>query len=155
MKTSKATFVQNNLKEDTGFLLLQLSHLWDNYHERVLKKHYRFSSVQYAVLASVHWCVMYSDKEVTQSYLAHHTKINPMTISQVLGALEKKGYISRKPHSTDTRANAVTVTPKGEELLKDAILLIAKADAKFFNILGEKNTKIFNKFMVELIEEND
>ena len=149
------SFINKNLAKDSGFLLLQLSRLWDNYHEKALKKHYSLSSIQYAVLASVYWCVLNSDKEITQTFLARHTKIDPMTISQVFKVLEKKGYISRKTNSTDIRAKSVTLTDEGEGLIQKAVITIAATDTKFFNTLGEENTVIFNKFMVDLINDND
>ena len=155
MNKPHSPFVFENLEDDTGFLLLQLSRLWDGYHEKALKKHYDLSSMQYAVLASVYWCVLHSDKEITQTYLARHTKIDPMTISQVFKVLEKKNYISRKTNSTDIRAKSVTLTSEGEALMQKAVVTIAATDVKFFNILGKENTKLFNKFMVNLINEND
>ena len=148
-------FVYESLEDDTGFLLLQLSRLWDEYHERALKKHYNLSSMQYAVLASVYWCVLHSDKDVTQTCLARHTKIDPMTISQVFKVLEKKNYIVRTTSSTDIRAKSVTLTEEGEALMQKAVLTIAATDAKFFKVLGAENTEIFNKLMVNLIQEND
>lgn len=155
MNKSHFPFVHEDLENDTGFLLLQLSHLWDEYHERVLKKHYNLSSMQYAVLASVYWCVLDSDKEVTQTYLARHTKIDPMTISQVFKVLEKRNYVTRKTNSMDIRAKSVMLTEEGEALMQKAVVTIAATDAKFFNILSKDNIKLFNKFMVDLINEND
>ena len=155
MDKSYSPFISDTLETDTGFLLLQLSRLWDGYHEKVLKKHYNLSSMQYAVLASVYWCILHSDKEITQTYLARHTKIDPMTISQVFKVLEKKNYILRKTNSADIRAKSVTLTNEGEALMQKAVVTIASADAKFFNILGKENTKLYNKFMVDLINDND
>jgi DNA-binding MarR family transcriptional regulator len=155
MDKSNSPFVQEDLNEDTGFLLLQSSRLWDEFHERTLKRHYNLSSMQYAVLASVYWCVLHNDKEITQTFLAHHTKIDPMTISQVFKVLENKGYILRKTNSEDVRAKSVTLTDEGKSLVQKAILTIANTDAKFFNILGKERTAIFNKCMVDLIEDND
>ena len=155
MNNLHSPFVYENLEDDTGFLLLQVSRLWDEYHEKVLKKHYNISSMQYAVLASVYWCVLHSDKEITQTYLARHTKIDPMTISQVFKVLEKKGYILRKTNSTDIRAKSVTLTDEGETLMKKAVQTIAATDAKFFNILGKDSTRFFNRCMVDLINDND
>ena len=154
MEKEKSPFVIENLEEDTGFLMLQVSNLWEIYHDRALKKHHGISHMQYAVLASVHWLVLHSDKQVTQTILAQHTRIAPMTISQMFKVLEAKGYIYRKTHSTDVRAKAVDLTPAGKELMRKAVVTILNVDTKFFQALG-KYTPRFNRCLVELLEAND
>jgi len=110
----ESPFVVENLEEDTGFLMLQVSHLWEYYHDKALKKYHDISHMQYAVLASIYWLVLHSEKEVTQTRLAQHTKIASMTISQMFKVLEARGFIYRKTHSTDVRAKAVDLTPEGK-----------------------------------------
>jgi DNA-binding MarR family transcriptional regulator len=154
MGTTDSPFITENLEEDTGFLMLQISRLWAEYHERVTKKYYNITHMQYAVLASVYWLVLHEKREVTQTILAKHTKIDPMTISQVFKVLEKKGYIYRKTHSTDVRAKAVNLTQEGKELMNKAVNSIFNVDTKFFKALG-KNIVHFNSYLVTLLKEND
>ncbi|GHT06223.1 hypothetical protein FACS189423_11090 [Bacteroidia bacterium] len=154
MKKTDSPFKIENLEEDSGFLMLQTSRLWQEKHERVLKRHYNLSHMQYAVLASVYWLILHSEKEVTQTILARHTKIDPMTISQVFKVLEKKNYIFRQRHSTDVRANSVFLTEQGKELMKDAVASVIEVDTKFFQVLG-KNIKNFNKELLLLLKDND
>ena len=154
MEKEKSPFAVENLEEDSGFLMLQVSNLWEYYHDRALKKYHDISHMQYAVLASVYWLVLHSGKEVTQTILAQHTKIAPMTISQMFKVLEAKGYIYRKTHSTDVRAKAVDLTPEGKELMRKAVITILNVDTKFFHALG-KNTPRFNHCLVELLKSND
>ena len=154
MEKEKSPFVEENLEEDTGFLMLQVSNLWEIYHDKALKKYHGISHMQYAVLASVYWLVLHSNKEVTQTILAQHTKIAPMTISQMFKVLEEKGYIRRKTHSTDVRAKAVDLTPAGKELMREAVNTILNVDTKFFRSLG-KNTQRFNRCLVEILKAND
>jgi DNA-binding MarR family transcriptional regulator len=147
-------FIIENLRNDTGFLMLQTSRLWDEYHERAIKKYYNITYIQYAVLASVYWLAIHGKKEVTQAILAKYTKMDPMTISQVFKVLEKKGYIYRKTHSTDVRAKSVYFTPEGEELISKAVATVVNIDNKFFRILGE-NIEHFNSYLLALLKEND
>ncbi|MDR2621844.1 MAG: MarR family transcriptional regulator [Dysgonamonadaceae bacterium] len=154
MDTTINPFEIENLEEDTGFLMLQISRLWEEYHDRVMKKYYNITHMQYAVLASVYWLVLHEKREVTQTILAKHTKIDPMTISQVFKVLEKKGYIYRKTHSTDVRAKSVNLTPEGKEMMNKAVGTIYNVDSKFFKILG-KNIVHFNNYLVTLLKEND
>ena len=110
--------------------------------------------MQYAVLASVCWLVYNSDKQVTQSMLSQHTKISPMTISQIFKVLEAKGYIFRTKHPTDVRAKIVNLTEKGNDLVNRAFITICDVDAKFFKILG-KTTNRFNKCLYGLLLTNE
>jgi DNA-binding MarR family transcriptional regulator len=133
--------------------MLQVSSLWANAHDKALKRYHGLSHMQYAVLASIYWLVLHSDKQVTQTILAHHTKINPMTISQMFKVLEAKGYIYRTTHATDVRAKSVNLTPEGKELLDNAFKTIWEVDTKFFKSLG-KHTRRFNSYLYELLKAN-
>ena len=150
----QSPFIVENLEEDTGFLMLQVSNLWETAHDKALKKYHGISHMQYAVLASVYWLVLHSDKEITQTILAQHTRIAPMTISQMFKVLEAKGYIYRTTHSTDVRAKAVDLTPAGKELMHQAIITILNVDTKFFQELG-KNIPRFNRSLLDLLQAND
>ena len=154
LEKEKSPFVVENLEEDTGFLMLQVSNLWEYYHDRALKKYHDISHMQYAVLASIYWLVLHSGKEVTQTILAQHTRIAPMTISQMFKVLEAKGYIYRKAHSTDIRAKTVDLTPSGKELMRKAVITILNVDTKFFHNLG-KNIQRFNRCLVDILVANE
>ena len=154
MNIDKSPFIIEDLKDDTGFLMLQVSNLWNNRHDKALKKNHGLSHMQYAVLASVCWLVYHSDRQVTQSLLSQHTRINPMTISQIFKVLEAKGFILRTKHPTDIRAKIVCLTDAGNELMHKAFQTIWDVDAKFFRLLG-KNTSRFNSYLYELLNAND
>lgn len=146
-------FTCKDLTKDTGFLMLQVSSLWAISHDKALKRYHNLSHMQYAVLASVYWLVLYGE-EVTQVRLSQHTKISPMSISKMLKGLEIKGYVYRTAHSTDDRAKAVRLTDQGKQILNKAIKTIAGVDAKFFHVLG-KNVTRFNSYMFDLLQGND
>ena len=155
MNKKDSAFTTGKLDDDTGFLVLQISRLWEFGHERVLKKHHNISHIQYAVLATVYWLSKYDkDREITQSYIAKHTKIDPMTVSQVSKILEGRGYIQRQVCPTDVRAKVLSLTREGNELVERAIPFMIDFDSKFFGILG-KNIKNFNKYLSELLYVND
>ncbi|MCL1868296.1 MAG: MarR family winged helix-turn-helix transcriptional regulator [Paludibacter sp.] len=154
MKKNISLFITDNLDEDSGFLMLRVSKLWEEAHERALKKHYDISHLQYAVLASVHWLILHGQKEVTQIVLSQHTKINPMAISLTLKDLEYKGYVCRKTSAADARAKCTFITDKGQELMQSVFVKIFAADEKFFNVLGGKRQK-FNSHMLKLLQANE
>jgi len=154
LKEEKSPFIIENLSNNSGFLMLQVSGLWENYHDKVIKKYYDLSYMQFSVLASSYWLILHSEKQVTQTILANHTKISPMTISQMLKVLEAKGYIYRTVHSTDVRAKAVYLTDSGKDVVNKTMKIIYDLNARFFRVLG-KDLKIFNRYMFELLNANE
>ena len=154
MNIENSPFIIEDLRDDTGFLMLQVSNLWNNRHDKAVKKNHGLSHMQYAVLASVSWLIYHSGKQVTQSLLSQHTKINPMTISQIFKVLEAKGYILRTKHPTDIRAKIVSLTKEGDKLMHKAFQTIWDVDSEFFKVLG-KNTNRFNGYLYELLISNE
>lgn len=73
--------------------------------------------------------------------------------SNVLRTLEEKGLILRKPHPTDTRAKALSITAQGRKLAVQAIGVVEKIDHEFFKGLGG-NSKKFNEYLLALIAAN-
>ena len=148
-------FTIENPDDYSGFLMLQVSSLWKEVQEQILKKHHGITHIQYVVLASIYWLLLHGKKEVTQIILSKHTKIAPMTISQTFKVLEKKGYVYRQTHSSDVRAKSVFLTPKGEELIRRAAPDITVADDRFFSSLKGEDIKKFNSYMLSLLRFND
>ena len=154
MNKEKSPFIIEDLKEDSGFLMLQVSNLWNSRHDKVLKKNHGISAMQYAVLASICWLVYHGNQQVTQSFLAQHTKINPMTVSQMFKVLEARGYIYRTTHPADIRAKVVNLTMEGKKLIDEAFKTIWDVDEKFFKVLGNNHER-FNRYMYELLKGNE
>lgn len=152
MKKFEHPFSIRHIEDNSGFLLWQLTSIWQQQQKKVLEERHDISHSQYIVLASTYWLTL-NQEEVTQVVLCKHTKIEPMTVSQILKGLQKNGYIERKPHSIDTRAKSVSLTPQGKALMKEAIETIENLDANFFKSLG-KGINRFNSEMIRLIKMN-
>jgi len=150
----KSPFLIEDPAEDSGFLMLQASNLWSYYQAKALRRFYGLSHMQFNVLASVAWQVLHNGKEITQVEIAHHIKSEPTAVSQMIRALEDKGYISRTTNSTNIRAKSVELTEEGKDLMIKVMQTIYDVNAKFFSILG-KNIKRFNGDLSELINAND
>ena len=106
---------------------------------------------QFVVLASLAYLSQNSN-EVTQIMISKLSGIDVMTISQILGLLEKHNFVKRKEHSKDTRAKAVTLNKKGEEILQKAVPLVEQIDEFFFGKL-DSDEEQFKYFLVRLNEE--
>jgi len=153
LKKKESIFEIDNLEEDSGFLMLQVSNLWKNFHSEILKKYHGLTYRQYIVLASIYWLSLHDTEQITQTMLAKHSRIDAMSLSHVFRGLEAKGYIHRIPHPADVRAKVVSLTQEGKELIDQAVRVIVEIDQQFFKSLG-KNTNHFNDFLKKLLKAN-
>jgi len=148
----ESLFELEDLERNTGFLMLQVSNLWKEYHDKVLKKCHGLSHIQYAVLAGISF--YHNKKPISQALIAQHSRIDPMIVSQTFKQLENKRYISYVSHPADAGEEVIALTPKGEELVSQVLGTIVETDIKFFKSLGE-NAGSFNNYLKTLLEVND
>lgn len=149
---AKTDFSFGKPEESTGFLLWQVTNLWQREIKRALEK-YELTHSQFVLLASIHWLTL-NKKNVTQILLSNHTKIDPMTTSTVLRTLQTKGLIKRKESKTDTRAKTVGLTEIGLKSIKQAIKTVEQFDRQFFGSL-DKNTRDFNSKLTTLLDNEN
>ena len=123
---------------------------WHSMIKKELKK-MNLTHPQFVVLASLAYLLQDSD-EVTQVMISKLSGIDVMTVSQILNLLEKNDFVKRKEHSRDTRAKAVILNKKGEEILQKAVPLIEQIDEIFFKKL-DTDEEQFKHFLVRLNEE--
>ncbi|GHT14922.1 MarR family transcriptional regulator [Bacteroidia bacterium] len=150
MESIDNTFSVENAEDSSGFLLWQVTSLWQRKIRDSLKQ-YDLTHSQYVLLTCLHWLTLHG-QEVTQIVLSSNSKIDPMTTSTVLRTLQQKGLIRRKEHSTDTRAKKIDITEKGKEIIKKAVVTVETADKDFFELLGDK-THDFNEILLALIKQ--
>jgi DNA-binding MarR family transcriptional regulator len=67
--------------------------------------------------------------------------ITKPAVSQLLNSLEKKEYIKRETEKSDRRKINVTLTPRGHEVLKEAIKFADSVLEMTISRFGEENTK--------------
>ena len=148
MKSADNTFSVGKAEESSGFLLWQVTNLWQREIKKALKE-FGLTHSQYVLLASIHWLTLHN-QEVTQVVLSNHTKIDPMSTSTVLRTLQQKEFLQRKEHLTDTRAKTVGLTEEGVKIIKMAVVAVEKFDKDFFSLLGNKTTELNNNLIVLL-----
>jgi DNA-binding MarR family transcriptional regulator len=149
-KAEDNTFSVEKPEESSGFLLWQVTNLWQREIKKALEEH-NITHSQFVLMASIHWLTLHK-QEVTQIILSTHTKIDPMTTSTVLRTLLQKSFITRQEHATDTRAKVVVLTDLGKEIIKKAIVTVEDFDRKFFSVAGV-NTKDLNQNLIALLEQ--
>ena len=122
---------------------------WHSMIKKELKK-MNLTHPQFVVLASLAY-LSQNGNEVTQVMISKLSGIDVMTISQILSLLEKHNFVKRKEHSRDTRAKAVILNKKGEEILQKAVPLVEQIDEFFFGKLNNDEEE-FKHFLIRLNE---
>ena len=137
--------------ESPGYLLGQLTQLWQRRQRRVLDP-LNLTPTQFVILAAVGWLAK-GREAVTQTDIANQSNTDTMMVSKVLRTLETKRYISRREHPVDTRAKVIALTEEGATLLQQALRVVEDTDLEFFSVLGEE-LPAFNWTMVRILERN-
>ena len=123
---------------------------WHSMIKKELKK-MNLTHPQFVVLASLAY-LSQNGNEITQIMISKLSGIDVMTVSQILNLLEKNDFVKRKEHSKDTRAKAVILSKKGEEVLQKAVPLVEQIDEIFFEKL-DTDEEQFKHFLARLNEE--
>lgn len=152
MKSTDNPFSVEQAEDSSGFLLWQVTNLWQREIKKALEQ-YDLTHSQFVLMASIHWLTLH-DIEVTQILLSSHTKIDPMTTSTVLRTLQKKGLLERQEHATDTRAKTVLLTQSGKDIVVQAVKTVEQFDTDFFSTLGD-GVKGFNQQLKSLLVQKD
>jgi DNA-binding MarR family transcriptional regulator len=134
-----------------GYRLWRVHHLWHRHVERHLKT-IGLSRTQYLLLAGTHHLISKGEAP-SQIRLSNFTLVEKMVVSKTLRALEKQGYLARKPIPGDRRANRLQVTAAGHELLQRAFTVSAEAHETFFHVLGDGRERI-DHLLNELIRSH-
>lgn len=150
MSTNDNTFSVENAEDSSGFLLWQVTNLWQREIRKILEP-YDLTHSQFVLMACIHWLTL-KNELVTQIILSTHTKIDPMTTSTVLRTLQTKGFVKRIEHPTDTRAKIVTITESGKEIIKKAVVSVELFDTNFFASVN-KNNGNFNNQLLQLLDD--
>ena len=122
-----------------GFLLWRATNRWQRQLRETLDP-LELTHVQFALLATLTW--LESEGAVTQRTLADAAGTDPMMTSQVVRALEEKGFLTREAHPTDGRARVLSPTKKGRRRATRAMEAVAAFDREFFEPLGRHEDRV-------------
>ena len=138
-------------EDSPDFLLWQVYNQWQRGKNKTLEK-YDLTSSQLTLLTAIYW-LKQQKQDVTQILLSKTANIDRMTTSTVLRTLERKGFVSRLEHSTDTRAKTVDLSAAGKKITVTALQTVSKYNEKYFSTLGT-GAKAFNKALINLLKQN-
>jgi DNA-binding MarR family transcriptional regulator len=128
-------------EESPGFLLWHVTLRWQRDVTAALAP-LRLTHVQFVLLASTWWLNEHGD-EPSQVTLAAHSGADVKMTSQVIRVLEKKGLITRRVDSADSRARRVIVTNQGAALAPKAIEAVEAVDRALLRPLSVKDAVEF------------
>jgi len=115
--------------QSPGFLLWKVSNAWQR-KQRAALQPFDLTHAQFVLLATTTWFA--GAETLTQARLAELSGVDPMTTSQVVRSLEVAGLVERRSHPDDPRAKAITVTERGRDKARKAVVAVEEADAAFF-----------------------
>ena len=148
---SEIKFKFNKPDDSPGFLLWQLTMLWQRKIKKVLDD-LDLTHTQFVLLASLAW--LEKEQElISQADIAAQSRTDRMMVSKIMQTLQAKGLINRHHHKTDTRLKSVTLTPVGRSVMQKALSLVERTDIDFFSVLGNRSGS-FIYGMNTLIKQN-
>jgi DNA-binding MarR family transcriptional regulator len=77
-----------------------------------------------------------SEGDATVVSLAGLLGVTKQAASKLVASMEEIGYVQRSAHAADGRAKAVTLTPRGAELLAAVEEVYAEIEAEWAAVLG-------------------
>jgi DNA-binding MarR family transcriptional regulator len=101
------------------------------------------TGMQFAVMMGV----AYQQKRdgVTIRALADHVQLASTHVTTEVGALTRRGLLSKRPHPTDRRSVLVCLTKEGEDAIREIIPLVRRVNDRLFeNVSKAELNTIFS-----------
>jgi DNA-binding MarR family transcriptional regulator len=136
--------------DSAGFLLWKLTALWQRKLALVFDS-FGITQTQYAIMASLRWFEEHREP-TTQTLLAEHARLEPMTLSKAIRKLEERDLVVREQSVADSRAVAVRLTAKGRRLTRKAVVAVEAADEEFFGRLSPRQLETYKALAIALID---
>lgn len=147
-------FPSNRFKDEpessTGLLFIRVYNKWHSTITQELRK-LGITHPQFVVLTSLNF-LSQSNDNVSQVNISKMADMDVMSVSQIIKGLEKKEFIKRIPNPNDSRANAVTLLPKGQKMVELALPVVESIDDNFFSILQE-NESNFRQYLNQITKQ--
>ena len=144
--------VKLNFKESAnksmGFSFIKVYNMWHAEIQEALKE-LKITHSQFVVITALGYFSQ-QNTQLTQVELARYINMDVMTLSKLLKKLIAMEYIERQMHETDTRAKVIFLTPKGVEVMNEAIVKVENVDHAFFRKLSVSEHKEFAAMLEKL-----
>jgi DNA-binding MarR family transcriptional regulator len=90
------------------------------------------------------------DEGTHVSTLAERAQMTKQSMAELVAHLERHGYVERVPDPADRRAKLVRLTPRGREAVPVAREAIADLEARWSDVLGERDMKRLRRLLERL-----
>ncbi|WP_185723297.1 MarR family winged helix-turn-helix transcriptional regulator [Burkholderia cenocepacia] len=124
-----------------GFSLWRLVHRYQREIDRALAS-LNLTHLQFTVLALVAWSNSLGEA-ISQAEVARQGEVEPMQLSQVIGALEGKGLVVRRPHPGNLRLKCAEITEFGLTSLSEAMPIAIDIQKRMFGLRGQPGGDLF------------
>jgi len=138
---------KDDAESSTGLLFIRVYNKWHSTINQELRK-LGITHPQFVILTTLNF-LSQADDNVTQVSISKLADMDVMSVSQIIRGLEKNEFIKRTTNPKDSRANAVILLPKAQEMVKLSLPVVEKIDDDFFGILKE-NEKVFRQYLNQL-----
>jgi DNA-binding MarR family transcriptional regulator len=91
----------------------------------------------------------------TISALARRAGVTRQAASQQVAALERRGYVNRRPSPEDGRAAVIHQTVRGRALLDDALDIVADLEHDYVTYFSATRINTLKKLLAELLDYID
>ncbi|MER6947896.1 MarR family transcriptional regulator [Nonomuraea sp. NPDC000554] len=88
---------------------------------------------------------------LSQQEAAQRLRIDRTTMVAMIDALEAKGLVARRPHPGDRRKNAVELTPRGRDTLRDGGVAVDGAERAFLSGLTDDDASLLRDVLSRLV----
>ena len=89
---------------------------------------------------------------MTQSEITRSMSSDPNTVASLLERMGNNGWVERKPHETDKRANRILLLPAGTEKLTELRDIAANLQTNLLGSLPEANRESFLEELAQVAD---
>lgn len=86
----------------------------------------------------------------SQNDIARNTYLDAGRLAHAINELSERGYVRRKPDTTDRRRNIVSITPKGVEVLRRMEAKVDEIEADFLSAFKPDEQKALLRYLTKL-----
>lgn len=115
-----------------------------------LAAEFDLTAVQFFVMERIY--VAAEKGDLFQRDLEAAMDVRRSTISNILGLLEKKGYVQRKSVSEDARLKKLILTPMGKRVYQDFKVHLSHSEAQALSCLSPDEIDVLTALLTRLAE---
>jgi MarR family transcriptional regulator, organic hydroperoxide resistance regulator len=151
-KSSQLPFSFEKAEHSSGFLLWQVTTIWQRLIKKALEE-YNITHSQFVIMATLLWFEA-KNYATTQISIINWTKLDKMTVSHTVKKLAAQGLVTRIEDPSDSRAKVVTLTDAGKKLTFKLVPKIEQTDHHFFGKISVQEQKQLLLILSKLVSSS-